>query len=333
MNIGIIGAGKLGLALIKVLSKDHEIKIIEKSQERIHYLNTIGLDATTHYSTLQYCKIVFILVNTATENCYQYESLIEVLKKIHKLKNKPLLVISSTCEPSFFNQPIFEKIKKYAIYNPFFVRQGSLEQDIKHPDFVLIGDNYNLSQPLCDLYKSLNIHKQLIMDCMSAAIVKLGINSYLTMKITYANLIGDLCKAYNANPDVVLQAIGEDKRINTNYFQYGFGYGGPCLPIDTIALGNALNATSLNDELPKIIKQLNNEHLQFQIREFEESGANEITIQGVGFKQDSDLLIHSQKLLFAERLARHGYSVTIKDSAKIIKQLTDIFGNLFKYEL
>jgi nucleotide sugar dehydrogenase len=333
MKIGIVGVGNIGFVLFKILNKCFELQLVETSLERIKWLKKENISVTSDCADIQDCSLVFIIVNTTAEQCYQYDNLIFVLKQIEKLAKIPTLVISSTCDPSFFNEIVFKNLEKKIIYSPFFVRQGCLEQDIKNPDFVLIGDNNRLSSGLCEVYRAIGVNNFVIIDIISASIVKLAINSYLTMKITFANLIGDLSKKHKVDYVKVLQAIGKDKRINDCYLNYGFGYGGPCLPIDTIALGDTLSLAGMNKQLPELINQLNQEHLFFQVQEFKETNANKITIDGVSFREGTDILTHSQKLKFAEILAKEGYAVKIRECVSVIEKLKVLYGDNFTYEI
>jgi nucleotide sugar dehydrogenase len=329
MKIGIIGAGNLGIELIKIL-ENHNLVIIEKSFNRIQYLADHNIFAVSHYNDIPTCDLVFIIVNTTSKEKYNYDNLIDVLNHLKNCLTIPLLIISSTCEPSFFNNGIYKDLEKRILYHPFFVRQGLLEQDIRNPEFVLIGDNFGLSSQLCKLYQSINVNRFLIMDILSASIVKLAINTYLTMKITYANLIGDLCKVLKVDPNIVLHAIGQDKRINPFYMKYGFGYGGPCLPIDTVALKQTLIEANLCTDLPKTIENLNAAHLKFQVEDA--ITQQSIFINGIGFKENSSIIIHSQKLLFAELVAKSGVPVKIRESSHVIDLLKGQYNDLFEYE-
>ena len=149
-------------------------------------------------------------------------------------------MINSTCGPEFFDVLCSLKIKSPVVYNPFFVRQGRIQEDIKAAEFVLIGDDGCHCVPLLNLYQRLGLARYVIMDRRSAAVTKLAINSFLTIKIAFANLIGDLCVCAGLDPHVVLSAVGMDSRINPQYLRDGDGYGGPCLPIDAKHLSSIL---------------------------------------------------------------------------------------------
>ena len=82
------------------------------------------------------------------------------------------------------------------------------------------------------------------MRCVEAEITKLAVNTYVTTKISYANMVSELCeKLPNANSDIVLDAVGSDTRIGNKYLKGGTAYGGPCFPRDNHAF------TALGDQL------------------------------------------------------------------------------------
>ena len=71
------------------------------------------------------------------------------------------------------------------------------------------------------------------MDALSAELTKVALNCFLTCKISYANMIGDIANRVGADHEKILKAVGGDSRIGNKFFSYGHGYGGPCFPSDT----------------------------------------------------------------------------------------------------
>ena len=140
-------------------------------------------------------------------------------------------------------------------YLPDFVALGNVLHDFTHPDLVVIGES---SKKAGDIVA--RIHKGICannppfhrMSLASAEIAKVSLNAYITMKISFANVIGNICeKVEDTDPDAITKALGCDKRISPYYFKAGLAFGGTCFPRDTWAFTALLRSlgytTSLMD--------------------------------------------------------------------------------------
>jgi UDP-glucose 6-dehydrogenase len=138
------------------------------------------------------------------------------------------------------------------------------------------------------------------MDLESAAIAKLAINVFVTMKIGFANALAHLCDAYKGDVDKVLLAVGYDTRIGRKSLTAGAGFGGPCFPRDTSAFAAAGGA------LGDAVIEMNDEHLGYVIRRIIQRDSSAIGVAGVSFmvlgreyKEDTTYRIES----FGDRIA------------------------------
>ena len=118
--------------------------------------------------------------------------------------------------------------------------QGSIVDDLRHADMVLLGGKGQHSGALEMMYyqiqngfKVANVHT---MSAKAAELTKIAVNCYLTTKITYANQVGQVMIRDGMEDEVktVLKAIGSDSRIGTKYLNYGFGFGGYLVSLETI---------------------------------------------------------------------------------------------------
>jgi len=311
-TIGIVGVGKIGSVFRKILEDNH--------------IETVCIDKRfdMDYSKLSSCEIVFVLVDTVRQDAYFTDNIIDVLDNC-KFLSVPI-VVSSTCDPAFFKLKQFESI----IYHPFFVTQSSIEYDILHPYFAIVGGD---ADPVRMLYLQLGICTDFYeMSLMEAALVKTGFNAFLTMKLALANLIGDLCCKENADPDVVLEAIGAAEPVNSKYFRYGFGYGGPCLPIDNDLFQKTLKSAGIDCNLPTVVEGCNRQHLSFQIEQFKATADKSVvhSLKQVAYKAGTGMLEHSQQLEFAKHLALAGYKIKIEDKS-VADKVKQLYGDLFLY--
>jgi nucleotide sugar dehydrogenase len=300
------------------------------------------------------CDIIFTYIQTPSldNGLYNHEYINnfieETLKYDNINKKNKIILINSTVIPEYCNT-IKDKLKSNNFtlsYNPSFIAQGSIIANIINPDIVLIGidddDNLENSNKIIDVYNKIidnnndnndnNRNKYKIMKLFEAEITKLAINCFITTKITYANLIGDFVSNKNYNPDIVLNAIGSDTRIGNKYFNYGYGFGGPCLPRDNKALFEYTksNLNNLDFEICNINDRNNNNHLLYQYEKLKNS-KEPIIFNYITYKDTSDILEQSQKLELAILLANNKNKVIIYERPEIIKILKDKYNDLFEY--
>jgi UDPglucose 6-dehydrogenase len=196
---------------------------------------------------------------------------------------------------------------------------------------VLIGqaDEYagNLIQAI---YENMVESKPLYnkMSRTEAELTKLSVNCFLTTKISYANMIGDIAERLGCNADKVLQAVGTDSRIGNKYIKPGFGFGGPCFPRDNRALAKCGEEVGIDAIISKATDEMNKKHLEYQIEDFVKKHPNKnqvIEIEYVTYKKDSVLLEESQQLKFAVKLKELGYNIKMLDTRKeVVKQLKNL---------
>ena len=370
LNIGLVGIGKLGICYSVILAKanykvfvyDINTEILDSIKNNTYNynepeLNTL-IDKYKSNIILSYnlndiydnCDIIFTYIQTPSldNGLYNHEYINnfieETLKYDNINKTNKIILINSTVIPEYCNT-IKDKLKSNNFtlsYNPSFIAQGSIIANIINPDIVLIGidddDNLENSNKIIDVYNKIidndknDRSKYKIMKLFEAEITKLAINCFITTKITYANLIGDFVSNKNYNPDIVLNAIGSDTRIGNKYFNYGYGFGGPCLPRDNKALFQYTksNLNNLDFEICNINDRNNNNHLLYQYEKMKNS-KEPIIFNYITYKNTSDILEQSQKLELAILLANNKNKVIIYERPQIIKILKDKYNNLFEY--
>jgi UDPglucose 6-dehydrogenase len=123
--------------------------------------------------------------------------------------------------------------------NPEFLREGAAIQDFKHPDRIVVGtDDLRAREVIAELYRPLFLNAAPILHVgrRTAELIKYAANSFLATKITFINELADLCEQVGADVQEVARGIGLDNRIGTKFLHAGPGFGGSCLPKDTLAL-------------------------------------------------------------------------------------------------
>ena len=148
-------------------------------------------------------------------------------------------------------------------YNPEFIALGQVIRDMLNPDFILIGESdKRIGDTLEGLHSKIITKRPLKfqrMNFINAEITKLSINTYVTTKITYANMLSELCESLpEADADVVSAAVGCDSRIGNKYLKGAIAYGGPCFPRDNRAFAALAKSVFANPLLAEATDQLNN---------------------------------------------------------------------------
>lgn len=344
MNVGIIGAGKLGICFALLIAKSVDKVFI--TDKNIDYLNTIKdktfisnepsvnelIKSTDNLECLidlndliKNCEIIYTFVDTPSndDGTYNITNLESVIKSCldSKYFTKKCFVVGCTVNPSdtakIADQLLSRDIE--TLYNPEFIAQGSIIKDLENSDLVLIGGDESVStHKLKNLYSSFMKSDPVfsLISHTAAEITKVAINSYLNTKITFANMIGSLLiKAELENEiDDVLNSIGSDSRIGRKYLGFGLGFGGPCLPRDNIALVRYAEKFNLDLELPLLIDKLNNSHREI-IKDFiisKNIDSLPYYIEDIGFKKDSDIITESTRLYLVEDLLNEKKCVYIK---------------------
>jgi UDPglucose 6-dehydrogenase len=200
-------------------------------------------------------------------------------------------------------------------YNPEFIALGSVIRDFLNPDFYLLGESDKRAGDLLEQVHhrvSQNNAPVKRMSLENAELAKIAVNSYVTMKISFANMLADFCEHLpGGDVDVVSDALGMDKRIGRKYLTGGFGFGGPCFPRDNVALnfmGHQLGVdTSLlktNDDYNRGISKRYVEKLQGELPK----GAN-VAVLGLAYKPLSHVIDESPGIYLCRALSEAGYRV------------------------
>lgn len=184
----------------------------------------------------------------------------------------PLVIMKSTVPVGTCNE-LEASLREAGIstevaFNPEFLRQGSAINDFMSPDRIVLGcRSHQAEDVLRHLYDGINAPIQ-VCDRRSAELMKYASNAFLAMKISFANMMADLCEGYDADIRQVMQGVGADRRIGPHFLQAGVGYGGSCFSKDLQSLltsgkkiGHALpllEATAfINDQrIPQMLDKL-----------------------------------------------------------------------------
>jgi nucleotide sugar dehydrogenase len=367
MKIGLIGAGRLGICLallmenagydviVSDIREDYvenlNKKLIQTTEPHVaeHLKEANNIEATTdNKKVISECDIIFTLVATpsSSDGSYDVTSVWDVVRDFQESSNVEgkTLVVGCTTNPGDCER-FQEQLKSYGvsvIYNPEFIAQGSIIKDLTHADMVLIGgDNEEVLDYLSEMYKKIQVVKPKIsrMSLTAAELVKLAVNCYLTTKISYANMVGEVMTLAGLEDEIetVLNAIGNDSRVGNKYLKYGYGFGGPCLPRDNRSFSAFAKKLGLEYNLGETTDNFNYRHSKFLKKYFVKKNESKLPFyfNYISYKKGTDILIESQQYMLCLDLLDCGFTVYVDDIEAIISQvkdsLTEKYGSRVKF--
>lgn len=366
MKVGIIGTGYVGLVTgVCLADYGHDVTCIDCDSEKIDILRNFleppiyeeGLsvllknnkdriwftDSMTE-CLKNYLDIIFICVPTPqNENGeHNMEYVIQASKDIaNNVKNECIVVVKSTVPVNTCRtvKAILDESdnKKFHIAsNPEFLREGKAITDFKYPDRIIIGiekgDTFT-SDKMKMLYSTHCRDKHIknpiinIVDIRSAEIIKHGSNSFLAMKISYANLLSDLCYTFGVDTDEVLKGIGLDRRIQSDFLRPGLGFGGSCFPKDLNAFISLGKEMGHNFTLFEEVKRINEFRISRAIHcirtfiDIDDIPSKKVLILGKTFKPNTDDIRESQAVKLGNLLQTYSCEVTYYDTILYPNQL------------
>ena len=354
MNLAVIGLGKLGLPLAALLaSGGHAVKGYDKLdlvrssiRSRNIETNEPGLMSLLMNtadsleivddisSAIQGVEAVFIIVPTPSlpSGHFSNEYLLDAIEKIGQsiAENQKIVIdVVSTVMPGSCDGPIREKLESATgkkigsqiglCYNPEFIALGSVIKDMEFPDMHLIGQSSEWAGEVIERALGSIVKKPVParrMNLKEAELVKIAVNNYVTMKISYANsLMQGSILLGGIDIDVVTDAIGLDSRIGHKYLKAAAAYGGPCFPRDTRALTALYEDLGLSGSLSLATQRVNESHTKFLAQRILSAVDRKASIGviGLSYKTGTTVTEESPGLAIANELVSLGFHIAIWD--------------------
>jgi UDPglucose 6-dehydrogenase len=225
------------------------------------------------------------------------------------------------------------------VSNPEFLREGTAVEDFFHPDRIVVGVEDETSakqmrqiyQPIlerafrCPVHNSTcppgNATELLITTINSAELIKHASNSFLALKISYANVIADLCEKIGADVEEVTHAMGLDARIGTQFLRAGLGFGGFCFPKDVQAFIHLAGTVGVDFDILKAAERVNKQRIERFFDKVRQAlwvvKGKRVAVLGLAFKANTDDIRFSPALEVAKELFREGAQVHASDPEAI----------------
>ena len=302
------------------------------------------------------CQVIFICVGTPPLESGEADlSSVElVARRISEHARGDLLVIEKSTVPVQTGRRLQ---KHFGIYgnnsqfhcevasNPEFLREGSGVEDFFHPDRIVVGvDSERAAGLLEEVYRPVleqsfacPVHENcgnrprvpfVVTDINSAELIKHASNSFLAMKISFINMIADLCEAVGADVGKVAEAVGMDKRIGGSFLRPGVGFGGSCFPKDLQAFVRVGQSAGCDFTLLREVERINQSRIDLFVGKIKNElwvvRGKRIGVWGLAFKPRTDDVRSSPSLAVIRRLLAEGALVRAYDPQAMEKARAEV---------
>lgn len=354
MRVTMIGAGYVGLvsgacfadfghhvtcidndaARVKALSHG-EVPIFEPGLTDLVASNVRQgrLAFTRELDGIRDADIVFIAVGTPSRRGDGHADLTYVYNAVRQiaphLQAAGVVVTKSTVPVGTGDEieQILRELRPEAdiavVSNPEFLREGAAIQDFKHPDRIVVGtDEPRARALLADLYRPLYLNAApiLFVGRRTAELIKYAANAFLATKITFINEIADLCEQVGADVQEVARGIGLDNRIGGKFLHPGPGFGGSCLPKDTMALIKTAQDHGVPMRIVETVSAVNDQRKRAMARKVTAAldgsvRGKTVAVLGLTFKPNTDDTRDSPALALIVALTDLGATIRAYDPA------------------
>jgi UDPglucose 6-dehydrogenase len=354
-TVGVVGLGKLGAPMVAcfankgfvVVGADVNAAVVEavndgrapvfepELAERLAAGRQNVTATTDTGATVGSTDATFVVVPTPSDADggfslrYVLPACEQIGQALREKSGYHLVVLTSTVMPGATDGPVRATLEEASgkrcgvdfglCYSPEFIALGSVIRDFLNPDFLLVGESdARAGDLLADIYSRVveNDAPVARMSFVNAELAKLSVNTFITTKIAFANMLARVCEQMpGADVDVVTGALGRDSRIGSKYLRGAVSYGGPCFPRDTVAFAALANAVGAPAHVAEATDQLNRDGIRrladLVRRHLPEGGT--AAVLGLSYKPNTDVIEEAPGLLLAQTLVENGVAVVAYD--------------------
>jgi UDPglucose 6-dehydrogenase len=297
-------------------------------------------------------EVIFICVGTPPRESGEADlsAIDHVARQVAKEARTSKLVVEKSTVPALTGVQLQKAMAAYSrgaqlkfqvASNPEFLREGTAVGDFFHPDRIVVGvEDENSSAKLREIYRPIlekkfhcPVHADrcpasptgelLVTTINSAELIKHASNSFLALKISYANVISDLCERIGADVEEVTHAMGLDPRIGTQFLKAGLGFGGFCFPKDIQAFIHLSASVGVDFEMLKAAERVNKQRIDKYFEKIRKAlwvvKGKRVAVLGLAFKANTDDIRFAPALEVMRRLLEEGAEVQASDPEAIAR--------------
>jgi len=343
MRVGFIGLGKLGLPVaLAVEAAGHEVSGWDASEAVRDYIQRRelpyreeGAQELLNESLIpkilmgpshlaEWADLVFLAVQTPHQPEFEgttrlpkeradfdYSYLARAISSVLDKTEAKTIVVISTVLPGTIER-LCGKTDRI-LYNPFFIAMGTTIPDFRNPEFVLVGTDGAHPGVLRDFYATIHDRPVFVTTIKTAELTKVAYNTFIGLKIAFANTMMELCEKTGADVDDLVDALSlADKRLlSPAYLRGGMGDGGGCHPRDNIALSWLAREHNLSYDLFEALMECREKQTQWlaeMIAAYHASDWDDVEILGRAYKPETNLTVGSPATLLSNILTEMGVS-------------------------
>ncbi len=358
MKITVIGAGYVGLVTAVCLAElENNVLCVERPSFDLSKLKkgishfyepelnellsknikanrikfAVDLDKAINFS-----DVIFICVgtpqsNTGKADLSQVENIaIQIAKRLNTYK----LIIEKSTVPVNTHQWVKKTIKRYThsnldfdvASNPEFLREGSAVSDFMNPDRIVVGVESERAKKIFKKLYSPFIKDGfpvLITTPAASELIKHAANSFLALKISYINMVSELCEKTDVDINMVADGIGYDTRIGREFLNAGIGYGGSCFPKDIKAFISIAEENGVDFTILKEVEKINSKKRIDFVEKVEKvlwiNKNKNIAVWGLSFKPNTDDIREAPSLDIIKELLNKGANLRLYDPQAMTK--------------
>ena len=368
MKICVIGTGYVGLVAgtclaemgNEVICVDKDEKKLEKLKRGIVPIYEPGLEELINVNVsegrlnftndlktaVEASTVCFIAVGTpqGEDGSADLSYVLDVASSIGEYMNGYKVIVDKSTVPVGTAEKVTEIIKSKTdfefdvVSNPEFLKQGAAVDDFLKPDRVVIGSNsQKATEIMQELYSPFlrTGNPVIIMDVKSAEMTKYAANSFLAVKISYANEIANICEKVGADAEMVRIGMCSDKRIGSQFLFAGLGYGGSCFPKDVKAMIKTAKLNGCSSSLLEAADETNKAQRTLFINKILTKYNGNIegktfAVWGLAFKPKTNDMREAPSITIIEELLKRGAKIQGYDP-KAYDCAEPIFGNKITY--
>ena len=352
-RIDLLKAGKVPIY------EEHLEEVLKRAaaEKKISYTSDAG-------QAIRSGEVIFICVGTPPKESGEADlsAIDHVARQIATEAKTSKLVVEKSTVPALTGVQLQRALAAYSrngqikfevASNPEFLREGTAVEDFFHPDRIVVGvENEASATKLREIYQPILERKfhcpvhagkcpsgekseLLVTTINSAELIKHASNSFLALKISYANVIADLCERIGANVEEVTRAMGLDPRIGGQFLKAGLGFGGFCFPKDIQAFIHLSASVGVDFDMLKAAERVNKQRIDRFLEKIHKAlwvvRGKRVAVLGLAFKAKTDDIRFAPALAVIRRLVEEGAEIHASDP-EAMERTKALFPNLAYHE-